>query len=164
MLTASDTESEPSVEPLTPASADIASGTEDEIVSSLDPTRNAQASFPGQPDELPTAYSSAASTMDTEQSVADFPARFANETINRRKREKKRRYSHHSCPHCGQETLERKRLSRLIRPFRLLPGLHPRAYVCASCKKHMVLWRPDRTHHSSHVTSSGGEKREPPSD
>ncbi|GEM_PF-5195241 len=60
------------------------------------------------------------------------------------KRRARRRYSHHLCPKCGSEALQRKHLPRHIRPLRLIPGMRPRAYRCDQCGAVTILWRTER--------------------
>jgi len=60
------------------------------------------------------------------------------------RKQKRRKYSHHLCPRCHKETLERKHLPAFLKPLRLLPGINPRHYVCESCSKDVILWNPPR--------------------
>jgi len=75
-------------------------------------------------------------------SHADYPMAVAAESASRKT--KRRKYSHHRCPRCGKEALERKRLPFYLRPLRVVPGLNPRRYVCDECTRNVTLWKPPR--------------------
>ena len=68
----------------------------------------------------------------------------AAESVNPGPKQKRRKYSHHLCPKCRKETLERKPISAFLRIFRVFPGLNPRSYKCDSCGKKLVMWTPKR--------------------
>jgi predicted RNA-binding Zn-ribbon protein involved in translation (DUF1610 family) len=82
--------------------------------------------------------------------MADYPARMAAESMELRKKRRRRRHSNRLCPRCKRETLERKRLKWYLKPFRSLPALYPQSYACENCGKRMIFW------------SAGNKVRRPP--
>lgn len=79
-----------------------------------------------------------------ESSHAQYPMSVAAESISSKRKRKVRRFSHHLCPKCSKELLERKRLPVYLRPLRVIPGLSPRRYICDGCGRRVILWRKRR--------------------